>query len=98
MLYDARPEIEPTEIREASVVEARGALGSLGVDSIPVAGDEARKPQQAERLVNSDARDAHDPQQAPRVDDLNPIAMGQRAHHRAWRQEFWELEFADPTQ
>jgi hypothetical protein len=98
MLHDARPEIESTEIREASIVEARGTLGSLGIDSIPVAGDEARKPQQAERLVNSDARDARNPQQAPRVDDLNPIAMGQRAHHGAWRQEFWELELADPTQ
>ena len=85
---DARPKIEPTEIREASIVEARGALGSLGVDPIAVAGDEARKPQQAERLVNSDARDEGNPRQAPRVDGLNPVAMGQRAHHGAWGQEF----------
>jgi hypothetical protein len=97
-LYDRRPEIEPTEIRKAPIVETRGALGSLGIDPIAVASDEARKPQQAERLVNSNARDARNPQQVPRVDDLNPIAMDQRAHHGAWGQEFWEVELADPTQ
>ena len=97
MLQDALAKIEPTEIREASIVETRGALGSLGVDSVAEAGDQARKPQQAERLVRSDARDARNPQQATRVDHLDPIAMGQGAHHGAWGQELWDVEFANPT-
>jgi hypothetical protein len=97
-IYNRRSKIEPTEIRETPIVEARGALGSVGIDPIAVASDEARKPQQAERPVNSNARDARNPRQVPRVDDLNPIAMGQRAHHGTWGQEFWEVELADPTQ
>ena len=98
MLRDARAKIEPTEIGEAPIVEARRALGPLGIDPISVAGDEARKAQQAEQLVNPDTRDARNPQQAPRIDDLDPIAMGQRAHYGPWRQEFWQIELADPAQ